>query len=241
MPLLAYFSFSAFDNLLTRESIKASIELRSQNLKQKERSTILKPLNQAQSVLNSGNFLAKLQTIHLMVQGNQLPLQLQEIRTLILYVGSKYNIETGRVFQKYKETQELSLALYHDSWWPFIQCATAIKEGKTHDVLLNIPAGMSFIDMNHRTIVVPSAKTVRIPVVAHKEAQELNVQQVIQQPANVDVSINFQTFDDQVQENQNETHDNSFGQNETLDNLFGKYEGYDDILGPDYDDFDSVF
>ena len=178
-------------------NIKASILERSKTIKSpKERSTIQKPLIQAENMLNSQKFLDNLSHINSLLKGNELPLQLQEIRTLIQYAGSKFNIETGRAFQKYKETQALSIALYYDSWWPFIQHATASKEGKTHNIALNIPEGMKIIDKNSHEVVLHAA-TVVIPLGDFKAAQEIVVQTVVQpQPRVEDSAFEFQFFDD---------------------------------------------
>ena len=149
-------------------------------------------------MLNSQTFLDNLSQIDTMMKENRLPLQLQEIRTLIQYAGSQFNIETGRAFQKYKETQVLSIALYYDSWWPFIQHATATKEGKTHTVTLNVPEGMKIIDKDQNEIVLHSLKVV-IPVGAFKKAQEIDDQNIVQpqpQPTVVDFSNVFGSFEE---------------------------------------------
>ena len=135
-------------------------------------STIRKPLTQAENMLNSPTFLSNLLQINSLLKGNKLPVQLQEIRTMFQYAGSKFNIETGRAFQKYKETQLLSIALYYGSWRPFIQHITASKEDEEKKIIkLNIPEGMKIIDKNSHEVVLHVA-TIIIPQQLYSNNQE---------------------------------------------------------------------
>ena len=144
---------------------------------QKEKSTMIKPLLLAKSMIMNPSFQERLVFITHKMQDKKNFLQLQEIRTILLYVGSKFNVDTGRALQKYRETQILSLAVFYDSWWPFLESAEVCKTScgeKKHEIILNLHEGMSFIDKNKKRVVIPSSQKIFIPINNYKEARQIS-------------------------------------------------------------------
>ena len=165
-------SYSAYQIFANSEAL---ILNRAKTIKaDKEKSTILKPLSIAKSKINDPQFQAVLQFVNNLMNGQKKFLQLQEIRTLLLYVGSKFNIDTGRALQKYKEAQVLSLAVFFESWWPFLESAEIqkCKASGQHNIILTIPEGKTFVDKNMKTVILHAQK-VEIPVNNYKNAREL--------------------------------------------------------------------
>jgi hypothetical protein len=161
------------------DEIKNEIQRRCAMItNKKELSTINKPLLEAQKQIDDPDFRRRLIFVHDNMQPKNRFLQLQEIRTILQYVGKKFNVETGRCLQKYKETQVLALAVYFNSWWPFLNSAqrqSTNSLGDTHarNIILDIKEGTQYLDKNNNLVHLNAAIKVSIPVGKHKEAVEI--------------------------------------------------------------------
>ena len=184
-------------------NIEQSIESRIEELGTvNEKSTIKKPLNQARNVLapimvhltpqhlqdtelnmkvsEALHFLDNLQTIDIKRRNGQIPLNITEIHSLVCYISKHYHkIETGRAFKKYRETQTLSLALYYDSWWPFIEHSTANKSAK--QVTLDIPKDTEIKLKSGKYINLPDKINVDIDIHTKEQITPQNAQSNVSQ------------------------------------------------------------
>ena len=183
--------------------IQQSVESRAKDLgKANEKSTIQKPLNQAINVLapimvpltpqdlqnpklkekvsEALHFLDNLQTILTKERNKQIPLNITEIYSLVCYISKRYQIETGRAFKKYHQTRILSLALYYDSWWPFIENSTVNKSAR--EITLDIPEGTEIKLMSGEKIKLPERLYAVFSIDPEEQQTNNNAQPIVPQP-----------------------------------------------------------
>ena len=150
-------------NIITRSSrIKAD----------NEKSSIMKPCHQAHLLLKEENFLNNIIYLYQIKTSNQMPINYNQMKALVRFISKKFNVQMSRAFQRYCETQLLSLALYYESWWPFIEHSNSLEDGGK--IQLDIPDGMTFIDKNSQRVTLSQMRFI-IPVKEGQKVQEIPI------------------------------------------------------------------
>ena len=88
------------------------------NVNRKEKCSFTKPLRSAKPLLQNNLFHERLKFAEDFLSHKRFTME--AFNSMLKYIGLRFNVESGRAFQRKNETRALSLALYFDSWWPFI-------------------------------------------------------------------------------------------------------------------------
>ena len=221
---------------------KEDITKKCEGLDPKETSSIMKPLKQAEPLLNDEEFLKNLCFADdFLTKGN---FKIKKLVAIIKYIGKRFNIETGRAFEKKSVTRKLSLALYYKSWWPFIACSNINDNSKTKDVVtLNILQEMVIKDKKGEDITIkPQIITIPIDNYKNADVQMLHFNESVSQNSASVCSTNESQSQSSVPVvSTNESQALTFGP-DMLDDAFNKWvqnpsESGDSVIPSIFDPF----
>lgn len=111
----------------------------------KERMLIEAIVKKACLQINNDEFLRKVVYAQNFI--NSKKFKVQEISCILRNICKMLSIPPGRSFEKHKVTRIISFALYYDSWYPFLEHATAINSTDKHSITLDVKKGTQFISL----------------------------------------------------------------------------------------------